>query len=314
MKRYLKFVITTIVMAALLFGFLVIGILKYPEDVFHSSYQSVIQDKYRILMETESPKIIVVSGSATAFGLDQEMLEEACEGYRVVNLGLHAGFGPLFYSELAKANIGQGDIVLLGYEYGWQKKIDISDVNLVMSGIDDEIEMYTKIPVTEWPQFLGNLFTYAEKKNLYQDASGIYSRESFDSETAQMTAARDEAMEYDAGKYGTVNLTDVDIAEDVVDYLTDFRQYAEERGASVYFIAPPLVKDAVISDSSEFIRLKELEEEKIGIPYISDPTDYLFPCEWMYDAVYHCNSEGEKIRTELLIEDLRRAAVIEQAE
>lgn len=38
----------------------------------------------------------------------------------VANLGLHAGFGHLFYAELAKANINEGDIVLLGYEYGWQ--------------------------------------------------------------------------------------------------------------------------------------------------------------------------------------------------
>lgn len=310
MKQYLKFVITTLVFTVLLFSTLVIGILKYPADVFHSSYQSMIQDKYRILMETESPKIIVVAGSSTAFGLDQEMLEEACEGYRVVDLGVHAGFGHLFYSELAKANINQGDIVLLGYEYGWQSSIAINGVDLIMSGIDGDLEMYTKIPIKEWPKFIGYLFAHAENKNLYEDATGIYSREAFDSETGRMTMAREAAMEYDPSIFGTFNLTNVAIADDVVDYLTEFKEYVEERGASVYFIAPPVVKDAVLNDDSEFFKLKELEEELIGIPYISDPTAYLFPCEWMSDAMYHCNSEGEKIRTKLLIEDLRRASVI----
>lgn len=310
MKQYFKFVITTVVFTVLLFSALVIGILKYPADVFHSSYQSMIQDKYRILMETESPKIIVVAGSSTAFGLDQEMLADACEGYQVVNLGVHAGFGHLFYSELAKANINQGDIVLLGYEYGWQSSIAINGVDLIMSGIDGDLEMYTKIPVKEWPKFIGYLFAHAENKNLYEDATGIYSREAFDSETGQMTMAREAAMEYDPSIFGTFNLTNVAIADDVVDYLTDFKKYVEERGASVYFIAPPVVKDAVLNDDSEFFKLKELEEELIGIPYISDPTAYLFPCEWMSDAMYHCNSEGEKVRTKLLIEDLRRASVI----
>lgn len=126
----------------------------------------------------------------------------------------------------------------------------------------------------------------------------------------QMTMAREAAMEYDPSIFGTFHLTNVTIADDVVDYLTDFKKYVEERGASVYFIAPPVVKEAVLNDDSEFFRLKELEEELIGIPYISDPTAYLFPCEWMSDAMYHCNSEGEKVRTKLLIEDLRRASVI----
>lgn len=314
MKQYIKFVITTLWLTVLLLGTLVIGILKYPADVFHSSYQSVIQDKYRILMETESPKIIVVAGSSSAFGLDQEMLAEACEGYQVVNLGLHAGFGHLFYSELAKANINQGDIVLLGYEYGWQDSIDIRGVDLIMSGIDGNLEMYTKIPVEKWPRFIGYLFAHAENKNLYEEAIGIYSREAFDSETGQMTMAREEAMEYDPARYGTFQLTDAAISDTVVDYLVNFKSFVEERGASVYFIAPPIVKDAVLNDDSEFIRLKELEEELIGIPYISDPTAYLFPCEWMSNAMYHCNSEGEKIRTEMLIEDLRRASVIDGME
>lgn len=313
MKQYLKFVITTLILTFFIFEFLVIGILKYPGNVFYSSYQSLIQDKYRILMETESPKIIVVSGSSSAFGLDQEMLEKACDGYRVVNLGLHAGFGDLFYSELAKANINQGDIVLLGYEYGWQNSIDIKGVDLIMSGIDGNLEMYTRIPVKKWPKFIGGLFMYAEKKNLYEDASGIYSREAFDSQTGQMTMVRDEPMEYDPSLFGTFNLTNVTIADEVVDYLVDFKEFVEERRANVYFIAPPLVKDAVVSDTSEFIKLKEMEEELIGIPYISDPTEYLFPCEWMSNAMYHCNSKGEKIRTELLIEDLRRASVIDAA-
>lgn len=310
MRQYLKFVITTLALTFLLFEFLVIGILKYPENVFHSSYQSLIQDKYRILMETESPKIIVVAGSSSAFGLDQEMLAEACDGYQIVNLGLHAGFGNLFCSELAKANINRGDIVLLGYEYGWQRRIDIDGVDLIMSGIDGNLEMYTRIPIEKWPKFIGYLFAHAENKNLYEDATGIYSREAFDSETGQMTMARNEPMAYDPSLYGTFDLGDAAIADDVAAYLIDFKEFVEARGASVYFIAPPLVKDAVVNDNSEFITLKELEEESIGIPYISDPTAYLFPCEWMSNAMYHCNSEGEKIRTKLLIEDLKRASVI----
>lgn len=80
MKRYLKFLATTLFLTLLFFEGITLSILKFPENVFYSSYQSLIQDKYRILNETSSPKIIIVAGSSSAFGLDQEMLEKAGGG------------------------------------------------------------------------------------------------------------------------------------------------------------------------------------------------------------------------------------------
>lgn len=119
MRQYIKYMLSILILTIVIFETIILAILCNPKGVFKTSYQSIIVDKYRILQQTDSPKIIVIAGSSSAFGLDQELLEEET-GYRVVNLGLHAGFGHLFYSELAKENIQQGDIVLLGYEYGWQ--------------------------------------------------------------------------------------------------------------------------------------------------------------------------------------------------
>lgn len=311
MKQYLKFVSMTAIITFMLFESIILGIMKIPENVFYSSYQSVIQDKYRILLETNEPKIIIVAGSSCAFGLDQQMLEEA-SGYKVVNLGLHAGFGHLFNSELAKANINEGDIVLLGYEYGWSNDdgFDYLGTDLIMTGIDSNIEMYTHIPARKWKTIIGYLFTYASTKKTYEPASGIYSRTSFDSETGQLVARRDDNMEYTPESYGTVDISNVSISDKSIEYLKDFKEYTEKKGAEIYFIAPPLIIDSVVCDYNEFDRLKELEEQEIGIPYISSPTEYLFSSELMSDALFHCNSAGEKVRTELLISDLKKASVI----
>lgn len=304
MKQYLKFVLSVFGMAFIIFEVIVIGILKFPENVFHSSYQSLIQDKYRILKETNAPKIIMISGSSSAFGLNQVMLEEAT-GYKVANLGLHGGFGNLFYTELAKANINEGDIVLLGYEYGWQYGFQQLDQKLVMSGIDSDIEMYTQIPVFKYRDIIGWIFKYAEVKNSFSGTSGLFSRDAFDSETGQMIQHRDSVMEYSAEVHGTVSIDGSYICDEAVNYLLSFKEYVEEKGADIYFVAPPIIEDSIVCDYNEFNKLKELEEEKIGIPYISNPTDYFFSCELMFDSLYHCNSQGENVRTELLINDLK---------
>lgn len=307
--KYIKFLFSTLLTSAILFAGIVWGIICVPRNTFDTSYQSIIQEKFAILRETNDPKIIIVSGSSSAFGLNQKMLEDAT-GYKVANLGLHAGFSYLFCSELAKANINKGDIVLLGYEYNWYQCFDLKDTNLIMSGIDDNIEIYHFLPAKIWSSCLGNLFTFAAKKNSYIPTSGIYSRESFDLETGQMNAIRDSTILWNADLDGTVDLRNTGISSDTIEYLKDFKAFIESNGASVYFICPPLLADSIACDYSEFTRLIEIEEAEIGIKYISDPTQYFFPDEWMFDTIYHCNNIGEDMRTKILIEDLKRAFII----
>lgn len=296
-------------MCVVLMGVTFVSIVCFPKDVFRTGHQSLIQDKFRILCEINEPKIIMVSGSSSSYGLDQKMLEEA-SGYRVANLGLHAGMNELFYSELSKQNINPGDIVLLGYEYGWYKKDAFTSLgtDLVMSGIDHHIEMYQYIPLEQWPSLIGNIFNYAVKKNTFEPRTGIYSREAFDSETGQMTMERDYEMVY-TEDMGTCDVENAVISEESIQYLKEYKAYVEKCGASVYFVAPPVVENGVLCDYQYFYELVRQEEEKIGIPYISDPVKYIYPTSLMSNAKYHCNSKGEKVRTEMLIEDLKNAGV-----
>lgn len=308
---FFRFLGITLIMTFLLLFLTVYGVICEKKDVFSSSYQSLIQDKYRILKQTNEPKLILVGGSNLAFGLNQSMLEEET-GYKVASLGLHGGFGQLFPSELAKENINAGDVVLLAYEYTWLEDIgfDHLGTDMVMSGIDHHVSMYKHIPLRKWPSFLGYLFTYANVKNTYQPAQGIYSSQAFDRQSGQMVALRKDPMPYSAEVFGTLDITNPAISEKSVDYLRKYKEYIEKKGARVYFVSVPIVEDALIGEKTNLLRVKELEEELIGIAYLSNPTQYVYPKEWMSDALYHCNSEGEQIRTKMLIDDLKNNGIV----
>lgn len=315
MKKFVSYIIETLIICAIMIIFTFYGIVRYPQDVFITSYQSVIRDKFRVLKETNEPKIIIIGGSNAAFGIDQQMLEEAT-GYKVANLGLHGGFCPLFPSELAKANMNPGDIVLLAYEYNWHEKASFESIGteLVMSGIDSDIRLYRYLPMKVWPSLLGYLGTYAYKKNTYLPVEGQYSREAFDAETGQMVFQRDYYMDDYKDQielYGTVDLTDAIISKETIKYLKKYSSFIESKGAKAYFVAPPLLGDAAICDPDVFVEFKQMEEELIGIPYISDPLDYMYPATLMSDSIYHCNDKGEKERTCQLINDLHNAGVVE---
>ena len=317
MLKYLKYLLTTLLISIILFESVIYGIILQKKDVFYPSYQNVIVDKYRMLENTNEKKIIMIAGSSSAFGLDQDLLE-AETGYKVVNLGLHAGFGHLFHSELAKENINEGDIVLLGYEYNWTDNFYAYGQQLVMTGIDHNIDMYKHIPVSHWKDFIGYIFKYGADKNGYTGSSGNYSREGFREDNAQMTWVRDYAMAdyYEkAETYGTVTVLDengnINIIPPSITYLREFKEYVEGCGANIYFVSPPLLYDCITCDIESFVKLKELEEEIIGIPYISDPRLYMFPMDLMSDSLYHCNSAGEALRTSILADDLKLCGAVE---
>lgn len=313
MKDYLKFIMGVLCICLLLIQLTIVGIICFPQNTFEGSYQSMLQIKYNVLRTTDEPKIIVISGSSSAFGLDQNMLEEAT-GYKVANLGLQASIGPRFLCELSKSNINEGDIVLFAYEYKWWEDWEYFDSispDLIMSGIDNEYEMYKYIPIDKWPECLGYLFTYANKKNTYTGSSGIYSAESFDLTNGQMIADRtDITYVYNPQTEPPYSAKGVEIDEQSVEYLKKFKEYVETQGASIYFTSPPMVDKSIDGDLEDFEALKEQEEEKIGIEYISNPKDYFFPEDYMYNGFCHCNRRGEIARTEQLIEDLVNAGIV----
>lgn len=304
-------------MAMLMVVGIFLSIVATPKDVFSSTYQSVIQVKYDKLLNTNEQKIIIVGGSSLAFGLNEAMLEEAT-GYKVVNLGLHAGFGHKFNAELAKGNINAGDIVLIAFEYEWMYpgKIDYLGVDLVMSGIDHRLEMYKHIPTDKYSEVLGNLFTHAKQKLGQTKAEGTYSRSSFDNEgrmildrqtTSDMLLNYSEHVDY----FGTISV-EGEITEESAAYVRELKSYVEELGASIYFVAAPALKDAVICTDEDFRSYERQILEKTDVPYISDSISYIFPKELMYDTVYHCNNAGEAYRTELLIRDLAAVGISAQ--
>lgn len=314
MKKFIVYVLETAVICTAMIIMTFCGIVLYPENVFETSYQSVIQDKFRLLKETNEPKIIIICGSNGAYGIDQNMLEEAT-GYKVVNLGLHAGFRYLFPTELSKANMNAGDIVLLAYEYEWGSEGQFTSIgtDLVMTGIDSDVALYQYMPVRVWPSILGNLGMYAYQKNTFESAEGVYSRESFDTQTGQMVLLRDDIFdEYHANIYdfGTMDFFDWYVSDESAAYLRKYKSYVEKKGAEVYFVAPPLLRESVISDLGTVAAVKDMEEESVGIPYISDPIDYLYPETLMFNTIYHCNDRGEKERTRQLINDLNNAGII----
>lgn len=305
--KFAKLFLCSLFFTFLFVSSIYLGIIRSGKNRFDDSWQHMIQLKYKRLKDTDAPRIIIIAGSSAAFGLDQRLLEDAT-GYKVCNLGLQASIGPKYLCEIVKKNVKKGDIVIFAYEYNWWNQWELFDSlrpDLLMSGIDNCYDMYKAIPKDKIPNFLGYIFEYRQKIKEYAGQTGIYSASSFDFSDCQMIVHRDAAFSYNKDRDGVTDFTNIKIDKKCISYFKKFNKVIERRGAKLYFTFPPVIDEGVTGNDDEIDALVE-KIKNMGITVISKPQDYFFTADLLFDGFCHCNSVGEIVRTEQLINDLKR--------
>jgi hypothetical protein len=270
-----------------------------------TSYNAAAIDKQARLNALDQPKIVLVGGSNLAFGIDSAMIEEAT-GYQVVNLGLHAGMGYKFYTEMSKQNLREGDILVLSIEYDL---LDGSyDPESVLHTLEIDQGLIKNLDRSLWektglslPEYTFNraINTLLGKKSTY---TGIYSRASFN-EYGDIAVVRPENIMTNSAYDTFLKINPDLITKDFVDYMKAYKKFAESKGATVVFTFPCLnvLNLDPASDLSGF--MTELIA-KTGIKGVSDINDYILPDELFFDTHYHLNDLGVAFRSQQLIDDL----------
>lgn len=276
---------------------------------FDQTYQYEINEKYERLNNVDAPKIIITGGSATAFGLNQDIVES--EIFKpVINMALHAGFGMQFETEVTKGNINSGDIVILVYEYSQWSKL-YWDSSLFITAVDNHIDMYKYIPIEFIEETINYIPTYAAKKiDSYLginkiSAFGNYSIGSF--KNGNMILDRPVcALPYPVPEetFGKAVINPEIINTDVVDYVNQFNKYVTSKGATLLISFPPVLNEMVFSSKEEIYKFELYLNKLLDSPIISKVEDYIFNRKYIFDSIYHCNNLGEEKRSYLLLRDL----------
>jgi len=311
-KIFLKitiFIISILVSLASIF-FIVVQVIPVQ---YQTTFEYAINDKYSKLKAVNSPKIIVTGGSATAFGLDQTVLESEIS-MPVVNMALHAGFGMPFETEVTKGNIRSGDIVILVYEYSEWFSLNY-DPTLIMPALDNHFFMYKYVS----PQFIDEtmkyLPTYASKKidaylgeePVTVDFTGTYSRSAF-VDGNMMTDRPACVLAVPVPGDSTYNLliNESVISPEVVDNVNRFNQYVMSKGATLLISFPPVLDEVLDSSEEEIADFEIKLDAQLDPVIISSVENYIFPRACMFDTIYHCNNLGVETRSKILSEDIRR--------
>ena len=311
MKNWVKLICLTLV-ALIPFG-AVLGIAFFAPPVYGQTFLGELAPKFDRLKAIQDPKVIVVGGSNIAFGLDSQLLEQYV-GMPVVNFGLYATLGTKIMMDLSKANLGEGDIVVLAPEMDEQTLSLYFNAEAALQGLESNWEMLRYIPREHYEALAGGVYDYVTAKLQYLrgdllDPSGVYNRDSFNAYGDIVYARPHNTMLLGYDPNMPIDLTPALFDLEFIDYVNQYTAYCEKQGATVYFSFPPMNAGAVSAANTQdtLIEFYRYLYENLDCKVISNPSDYIIEENYFYDSNFHLNDSGVILRTSLLAHDLNRA-------
>ncbi len=300
-----KFIFKMMILVMLVFlSPAVIFLLICPQ--YTHEYNASFLDKMERLESLQSPKIILVSNSNLAFGIQSDIIEKEV-GMPVVNLGLHGGLGNAFHERMPLFNLQKGDVVVIAHlDYHDDDKI--LDPELALLTLENYFKYWKIFRPKDYPDILGVFPKYAYKCALRFFAGA-------DKEPASPTCyARSAFNEYgdnvfprdiEAGE-SAPSLRHPKVDAKSLKRINKLYDFCKARGADLVIAGAPILSGLPGFDLQEYIDFQNRVESLAACPVISDFTDYVFDKKYFYASNLHLTNQGARLRSERLAEDLKK--------
>lgn len=291
--------------------------------------------KFDWLKTAPGKKIIIVSGSNSAYGIDSPMLEtklkNAGYNYSVVNYGQNASTPAAFYIEVCTNFMNPGDILLVAPELN-KYQLGYNEINSTLMQIFEgaydafslvdirhyikmfaTISAFNKTCSTRTPQ------TYSAYTTDTVNRWGDYSLNKVGATSSWKTTldGYDEKGGVGSVTYNTstnilntrASYTDSGRTLWYPDEINRVYDMAAAKGATVLISFPTIVRTCLtaasqVAGGSDQTKLINAVDAKLHGTRISVPSRYIFERQYSYNSNYHLNTAGQALRTQYISEDL----------
>lgn len=314
-----KFLIVFLsLLLAFLIPFIAIAVVTFAVPMFDETFVGELGDKFDLLCNTNDEKIVVIGGSSVAFGLDSPMIEKEL-GKKVVNFGLYADLGTKLMLDLSRANINEGDTVVLAPEMNEQTLSLFFNAETAIQALDGSFDMLAYVDADDREAIVGELWGFTSRKlgfllsGTSPQNDGAYKKEWFNA-NGDNTFDRPYNIMSSVSKTITLDfIYDENDGvtteyEEFINYLNEYIDFCTEKGATVYFSFPPMNATSLTDYNTEktIDAFYQNLSDNINCRVISDVNDYIMDEGYFYDSEFHLNNSGVPVRTVRLIDDIKR--------
>lgn len=317
-KRWI-FACFVAMLVVFLVPFLIIAATFILPPVYADTFVGELGEKYDRLNRFDEPKVIIIGGSSVAFGINSELISDELD-MPVVNFGLYADLGTKLMMDLSKANINEGDIIVLAPEMNPQTLSLFFNGETTLQALDGNLDMLMNIDSDDYGSLIGASFGFACDKLRYLITDtrpmndGAYKKENFnksgdnvyDRPYNVMTGVQNViTLDFNA-KFNDNKVTEY---EEYIEYVNKYVRYAKRKGATVYFSFCPM-SAASMSNKNTDKTIEAFYENlcrSLECKVISNVYNYILDEGYFFDSEFHLNNAGVTVRTVRLIDDIKRA-------
>ncbi len=275
-----------------------------------NSYARGFSLKQSLLNNTPSPRLIIVGGSGSSFGIDSSILQRKTK-LHTINTGMYAGYGMRFLDETVSPHVRADDVIIIIPEYEILHQPPWGDG---YTFLETALESPSSI------QYMGNYHSIVNMirafpiwwkdkamvayRNLFGDPGDhpIYRFTNIQLSGDLVALEQQGSVLTEEGvRLASIEFVRPHANHDSLAILKEFVSKAEMAGATVFLSWAPL-SDRTYDVNKESVesRKKEMLESFDPKIFLGTPEQFIYPTNYFYDALTHLNDRGREARTKLI--------------
>lgn len=300
-----NFLIKIFVFTAIM-GVVFVGVLFLPTTPKSRNFVLFSKiEKDSLLKNVAKPRIIFIGGSNLVYGLNGQIIKDSLD-LNPINTGSIATVGLSFMMDNTLPYIRSGDIVVVAPEYQqFFGTFAYGNQGLLRLLMDVDPKGFEYIKMEQWLKIGKNLPDYFVSKldpeeyfNVHVDPayrSDIFNE--FGDSNAHWVLKKQGFDPYDFVKRK--------LNKSILKEMKKFEQKVIDRGAFIY-VTYPCFQDTSFEINKSQISMVESALNDYEFKILGTAERYKMPDSLMFDTPYHLIKEGVDLRTNYLIEDLKK--------
>jgi hypothetical protein len=281
-----------------------------------NAYLATFIDKMHLLDSVPSPRLILMSGSSVAFGVDSDLLSNELE-IPVVNAALHFQLGSHFLMEQLKSTVRKGDIVLISMEYVMtsqgikEDQLTVADFYppaknwIQYKSKNEEIVAYSTHRLADFKLLMGELWAGTRRKPIsIDDTTSVFFRKCFAKNGDLLGHLNNPSPGFNNPEISNEIVYDKQIKD-----FNDFYDFATKNGVTALFTFPTYAESGFEKNMPVVRKLEKQLRDNLKIPIMGSPENSIMDDIFFFDSVYHPNAKGRKIFTSRLIQLLEQEGI-----
>ena len=209
------------------------------------AYLATFIDKMHLLDSVPSPRLILMSGSSMAFGVDSDLLSNELE-IPVVNAALHFKLGTHFLMQQLKHTVRKGDVILLSMEYimtsqgEFNEQLSVVDFYppaknwIEFSSESERITKYAKHRLSDFKLLIGESWSGTRRKPIsIDDTTSVFFKKCF-AKNGDLLGH----LNNPSSGFNNPEISDEIVYDKQIKDFNDFYDFATKKGVVVLFTFP----------------------------------------------------------------------------